>query len=209
MINVWIWFFSLNINTFNTLLWCFNWWPWTCQIQKNIPLTFIKSRFSQMFFQKSVLENFAIFTGKRCFGLNLFFKKKQRAWRPLTQVFSFKYCEIFKNTFFEEHLQTAASDLCNSRNRSSPPEVFLGVLKISSKITREYHAEEGVVRRCCYKFCKFHRKAPMLESPTQVFSCEIFEVFKNTFIYRTPPVATFEYLGFYQPSMMELFWKNS
>ena len=53
-----------------------------------------------------------------------FFKKKQRAWRPLTQVFSFKYCEIFKNTFFEEHLQTAASDLCNSRNRSSPPEVF-------------------------------------------------------------------------------------
>ena len=140
---------------------------------------------------------------------SFFFKKKQRAWRPLTQVFSFKYCEIFKNTFFEEHLQTAASDLCNSRNRSSPPEVFLGVLKISSKITREYHAEEGVVRRCCYKFCKFHRKAPMLESPTQVFSCEIFEIFKNTFIYRTPPVATFEYLGFYQPSMMELFWKNS
>ena len=49
----------------------------------------------------------------------------------------------------------------------------------------------------------------MLESPTQVFSCEIFEIFKNTFIYRTPSVATFEYLGFYQPSMMELFWKNS
>ena len=117
-----------------------------------------------------------------------FFKKKQRAWRPLTQVFSFKYCEIFKNTFFEEHLQTAASDLCNSRNRSSPPEVFLGVLKISSKITREYHAEEG-------------SRSQML--------LEIFEIFKNTFIYRTPPVATFEYLGFYQPSMMELFWKNS
>ena len=29
-----------------------------------------------MFFQKSVLENFALFTGKRCFGLNLFFLKK-------------------------------------------------------------------------------------------------------------------------------------
>ena len=26
-----------------------------------------------------------------------------------TQVFSFEYCEIFKNTYFEEHLQTAAS----------------------------------------------------------------------------------------------------
>ena len=24
------------------------------------------------------------------------------------QVFSFEYCEIFKNTYFEEHLQTAA-----------------------------------------------------------------------------------------------------
>ena len=28
-----------------------------------------------------------------------------------TQVFSCKYCEIFKNTYFEEHLRTAASAL--------------------------------------------------------------------------------------------------
>ena len=28
-----------------------------------------------------------------------------------------------------------------------------------------------------------------LETPTQVFSCEISEVFKNTFIYKTPLVA--------------------
>ena len=27
------------------------------------------------------------------------------------QVFSCKYCEIFKNTYFEEHLETAASAL--------------------------------------------------------------------------------------------------
>ena len=26
-----------------------------------------------------------------------------------TQVFSREYCEIFKNTYFEEHLRTAAS----------------------------------------------------------------------------------------------------
>ena len=26
-----------------------------------------------------------------------------------TQVFSFKYCETFKNTYLEEHLRTAAS----------------------------------------------------------------------------------------------------
>ena len=28
----------------------------------------------------------------------------------LTQVFSCEFCEIFKSTYFEEHLQTAASD---------------------------------------------------------------------------------------------------
>ena len=26
-----------------------------------------------------------------------------------TQVFSCEYCEIFKNTYFEEHLRTAAN----------------------------------------------------------------------------------------------------
>ena len=30
------------------------------------------------------------------------------------------------------------------------------------------------------------------EIPTQVFSCEYYEMFKNTFFYRIPPVATFE-----------------
>ena len=30
-----------------------------------------------------------------------------------TQVFSCKICEYFKSAYFEEHLQTAASDFCN------------------------------------------------------------------------------------------------
>ena len=29
-----------------------------------------------------------------------------------TQLFSCEYCEIFKNTYFEEHLQMAASRGC-------------------------------------------------------------------------------------------------
>ena len=29
--------------------------------------------------------------------------------KTLTQVFSCEYCEIFKNTYFEEHLRTAVS----------------------------------------------------------------------------------------------------
>ena len=53
---------------------------------------------------------------------------------------------------------------------------------------------------CFWKFRKFRRKKPVLESlfnkaaglketPTQVFSCEICEIFKNTFFYGTTPVA--------------------
>ena len=35
----------------------------------------------------------------------------QESYRPVTllQVFFSEYCEIFKNTYFEEHLLTAAS----------------------------------------------------------------------------------------------------
>ena len=32
----------------------------------------------------------------------------------LTQVFSCEYCEIYKNTYFEEHLQKGASEEENS-----------------------------------------------------------------------------------------------
>ena len=51
-----------------------------------------------------VLKNFTKFTGKhRCqslFLLSCNFIKKE----TLTQVFSCKFCKIFKNTFFTEHL---------------------------------------------------------------------------------------------------------
>ena len=38
-------------------------------------------------------------------GLQLYYKEIP------TQVLSCEYCEIFRNTYFEEHLQTAASVL--------------------------------------------------------------------------------------------------
>ena len=53
---------------------------------------------------KAVLKNFAIFTGKHL-CCSLFLLKLQTP----TQVFSCEYCEIFKNTYFEEHLQTAGT----------------------------------------------------------------------------------------------------
>ena len=44
----------------------------------------------------------------------VFFLIKMQAWvlkkKSLVWVFSCEYCEIFKNTYFEEHLRKAASE---------------------------------------------------------------------------------------------------
>ena len=49
------------------------------------------------FYTKGVLKNFV----SAC----SFIKKE-----TLAQVFSYEFCEIFKNTFFVEHLRATASD---------------------------------------------------------------------------------------------------
>ena len=56
-----------------------------------------------MFFKIGTLKNFAIFTGKHLWWIC--YKENP------TQVFSCEYSKIFKNTYFEEHLRTAASVL--------------------------------------------------------------------------------------------------
>ena len=61
-----------------------------------------------VFCKEDVLENFAIFTDKH---LHWSLLKKV----TLAQVSSCKFCEVFKNTYFSEHLQTATS-------RSEKPE---------------------------------------------------------------------------------------
>ena len=52
-----------------------------------------------------ILKNFVIFTEKHL-SWSLFFN-----YVADLQVFSCEFCEIFKNTYFEKHLQTAASGL--------------------------------------------------------------------------------------------------
>ena len=51
-----------------------------------------------------ILKNFAKFSGK-LLCQSLFFNKNTPA-----QVFSYEFCEIFKNTLFAEHLRATASD---------------------------------------------------------------------------------------------------
>ena len=74
-----------------------------------------KSSHQRSSVKKGVLRNFTKFTGKHlrqslffnkvAGGACNFIKKETRA-----QVFSCEFCEIFKNTFFTEHLRTTASE---------------------------------------------------------------------------------------------------
>ena len=63
-----------------------------------------KSSRPEVFCKKGVLRNFAKFTGKHLCQ-RLFFNKKE----SLAQVFSCKFCEISKNTFFYRTPSVAGS----------------------------------------------------------------------------------------------------
>ena len=62
--------------------------------------------------QKAALKNFGIITEKYLCQ-SLFFDKACNFIKgeAPAQVFSCEYWEIFKDTFFEEHLRTAASEI--------------------------------------------------------------------------------------------------
>ena len=68
---------------------------------KSMHLVISKSRSSppEVFYKKTVNKDIAKFTGKHlCQN------------ETVVQVFSCEFCDIFKNTFFIEHLRTTASE---------------------------------------------------------------------------------------------------
>ena len=66
-----------------------------------------RSRHQRCSIKKGVVRNFVKFTRKHlCQSLFNFSRKE-----TLVQVFSCEICEIFKNTFFTEHLRATASGL--------------------------------------------------------------------------------------------------
>ena len=71
-----------------------------------------------MFFKNDFLENFANFIVKHV-PESLFYS----AWNFLgkgtpAQLFSYEFCEIFKNNFFTEHFGTTASEYGNNMPRA-------------------------------------------------------------------------------------------
>ena len=85
------------------------------------PLDFEKNVLKLL--KKAVLKNFTIFTGKHlCWSLFLI---KLPAFR-----FSCEYCEIFKKTYLEKHLWTAASE--NNHSNIIPRSLVILVKQSTS-----------------------------------------------------------------------------
>ena len=132
--------------------------------------------------KKGFLRNFAKFTGKhRCQSL-IFNKTTGLAchlWATARIVF-WTVWNIYDRDFF-----------CGSSSQLS-------------SLTEAVFQRCSVKKDGLIKFDKIHRKTPVPESLqacnfikketlTQVFPCEFFKIFKNTYCYRTPLVATSEF----------------
>ena len=83
---------------------------------------------------------------------------------PPTQVFCCKHCEIFKSTFFEEHLRKAASEAVVQR--CSVKKVFLKISQNSQENNRTRASFLNKVKK---------------EALARACSCEFYEIFTNTF----------------------------
>ena len=80
----------------------------------------MKQQPPELFFKKAVLKNFEIFLRKHlCWSLFLIKLSDPKTAILLkktpTQFFSCKYCKMFENTYFEEHLRTTAFGICQFR----------------------------------------------------------------------------------------------
>ena len=72
---------------------------------------FLQKQSPELFYKEGIHKNSAKFTRKHLCQ-SLFFERPETCnfieKESLTQVFSCEFWEIFKNTYFEEHLRTAA-----------------------------------------------------------------------------------------------------
>ena len=74
----------------------------------------------EVFHKKSVLKSFAKFTGNTCAGVSFLIKLEAFNFIKIetaVQVFSFEFCEIFKNTFFRKHIRTNESEKQQDQGR--------------------------------------------------------------------------------------------
>ena len=107
-------FFNINIrNKWKCLLLFHDWFPVKFEfihIQYFFGMVRNRSSHRRCSVGEGVLRNFAKFLGKHLCQ-SFFFEKVAglRKKETLTRVFSCEFCEIFKNTFFTEHIRAALS----------------------------------------------------------------------------------------------------
>ena len=113
------------------------------------------------------------------------------------KIFSTKFLSLYDLIHFHIesllHFQKKSAIIKNSQ-----PEVFCqkGVFKNLANFTRKHLCQSiffnnaAGLRPEAYNFIK-------KETLAQVFSCEFCEIFKNTFSYRTPPVAAYILSGIF------------
>ena len=101
-----------------------------------------------MFFKTAVLKNLAMLTGKPCdeslFNKVAFLQACNFVQKKLQQIFSYKYCKIFKNNFFYITPLVAASESVMADFLSNMTRSLLRrVIPKSS---------ENLIKRC-FSFC--------------------------------------------------------
>ena len=129
-------------------------------------------------------------------------------WKNITEVwfirnrsyYSMDLIELYKlkkKTFFKMRLpakihitstlNSQDREITVTKHRSIRPEVFgkKGVLRISQNSQENICARVSFLIKLQVQACNFIKK----ETLAQVFSCEFCEISKNTFSYRTTPVA--------------------
>ena len=103
----------------------------------------------------------------------------------MAQIFSCDFSEIFKNTFFREHLRWLLLYKLVWKN------LVQGFLILDLTFIRSSHQNSFAKKAALKNFAIFTRNTSVgvpfsdpqfyyKETPTQVFSCEYCEIFKNT-----------------------------
>ena len=125
----------------------------------------------------------------------LYHSPNSKTWQPIRcLVYSLRlHCWLIAESFLVCQLKNGGVlGLKAAPDKSSRPEVFCkkGVLRNFSLFT-----EKHLCQRLFFK-----------ESLAQVFSCEFCKISKNTFCYRTPPVAASN--NWYIFLLNTLFWRH-
>ena len=124
-----------------------------------------KSNYQECSVKKGVLRNFAKFTGKRLCQ-SLVFNKVAGACsfikeETLVQVFSCKFCEIGKNTFFTEHIQATAFwclGACLSANKGNHLSIGCNSKNVRAATkTFQCRGRPNLSEGACQKSCESNR----------------------------------------------------